>query len=460
MTYIFYDTETSGLSAPFDQLLQFAAIVTDDDFNKLEDINLRCRLNSYIVASPGAMRVTGVGPRTIFAAPLSLYQMTAQIRAFIERWTPAILIGFNSIGFDENMLRQAFFQNLHPAYQTNTNGNSRMDTLRLAHAVADRQPQALRLPLNESGNPSFRLSGLAAANGINLGNAHDALADAQATLDLTKLLRQRAPQVWHDQFSARSRHAVEGTVSEHSLVIYTDRAFKKSTILACALCANPKNPSAIAMFDLDYDPTEYFSASVDELRVLLKANPRPFRIMKANASPIISPYKGDRRFDIDPEEALRRRHQLRAEEPFILRLAQAMAQTDSEFGHSAHIEQSIYDGFPSPSDRKLMQEFHRRPWGERFELLPSFNDQKYREFSERIIFEEYPEGLPNNRREALLAWRRNRHTVESDIPWLTIAKAHAELDKIRAEATNDDQRLLNDISEYLTGLRALYSTNA
>lgn len=36
MAYIFYDTETTGLSAGFDQVLQFAALVTDDDLNVVE----------------------------------------------------------------------------------------------------------------------------------------------------------------------------------------------------------------------------------------------------------------------------------------------------------------------------------------------------------------------------------------------------------------------------------------
>jgi exodeoxyribonuclease-1 len=44
MTLAFYDLETTGLSPAFDQPLQFAAILTDDEFKEIERVNLRCRI--------------------------------------------------------------------------------------------------------------------------------------------------------------------------------------------------------------------------------------------------------------------------------------------------------------------------------------------------------------------------------------------------------------------------------
>ena len=59
MSFVFYDTETTGTQTAFDQILQFAAIKTDDDLNELDRFEIRCRLMPYIVPSPGALRVTG-----------------------------------------------------------------------------------------------------------------------------------------------------------------------------------------------------------------------------------------------------------------------------------------------------------------------------------------------------------------------------------------------------------------
>src|ERR1043166_9545092 len=192
MTFIFYDTETTGLNPAFDQITQFAAIVTDDNFNVVEALSLRCRLQPHVLASPGAVFITGVGPGAITTAPLSCYEMVKSVREFIRKWSPAVLIGFNSISSDENMLRQAFYQQLHPVYLTNTGGNSRMDVLVFAHAVAAHRPDAIVVPLGDNGRPTFRLGLLAAANGIVLDNAHDALGDTRATLALAKLLKERA----------------------------------------------------------------------------------------------------------------------------------------------------------------------------------------------------------------------------------------------------------------------------
>ena len=55
--FAFYDFETTGTSPAFDQPIQFAAILTDDDLNQIERVNIRCRLSPHILPSPWAMVV-------------------------------------------------------------------------------------------------------------------------------------------------------------------------------------------------------------------------------------------------------------------------------------------------------------------------------------------------------------------------------------------------------------------
>jgi exodeoxyribonuclease-1 len=41
MQYVFYDTETTGTDTTFDQILQFAGILTDVDLNELDRFETR-----------------------------------------------------------------------------------------------------------------------------------------------------------------------------------------------------------------------------------------------------------------------------------------------------------------------------------------------------------------------------------------------------------------------------------
>ena len=59
MSFVFWDTETTGMNTAFDQILQFGAIRTDHELRELERFDIRCRLLPYVVPSPGALLTTG-----------------------------------------------------------------------------------------------------------------------------------------------------------------------------------------------------------------------------------------------------------------------------------------------------------------------------------------------------------------------------------------------------------------
>ncbi len=114
MSLIFYVTETTGAAAFFDQILQFAAIQTDADLKVIDRFEIRCRLLPHVVPAPGAMRVTSVKVSQLTDPSLpSHYEMVRIIRAKLLSWSPALFIGWNSIAFDEDLVRQALYKTLH-----------------------------------------------------------------------------------------------------------------------------------------------------------------------------------------------------------------------------------------------------------------------------------------------------------------------------------------------------------
>jgi exodeoxyribonuclease-1 len=137
MTFVFYDTETTGIDTAFDQILQFGAIRTDENLNEIDRFEIRCSLQPHIVPAPMALKVTGVTPEMLLdPTQLSHYAAMRMVHEKLSDWSPSVFVGYNSISFDENLLRQAFYQTLQPIYLTNTGGNTRADMLRIAHAVA------------------------------------------------------------------------------------------------------------------------------------------------------------------------------------------------------------------------------------------------------------------------------------------------------------------------------------
>ena len=57
---IFYDLETTGRSPYWDQIIQIAAICTDENLNVLDEINIIGKLNSYAVPDPEALLVNKI----------------------------------------------------------------------------------------------------------------------------------------------------------------------------------------------------------------------------------------------------------------------------------------------------------------------------------------------------------------------------------------------------------------
>ncbi len=456
MTFIFYDTETTGLEAGFDQILQFAAIFTDDDLNSIEEVDLRCRLQPHVVPSPGALVVTGMRPSDVAGANLSHYQMIREIRAMIERHTPAVIVGYNSIGYDEGMLRQAFYQTLNPVYLTNTGGNTRMDIMKVAHAASEYTPGVLEVPLNDKGRPIFKLPLLAPANGLMHEDAHEAMSDTFVTLGLARLVRDRAPAVWSAMMGTRSKRSTQEFLDDTEVFCFTDMMFGQRSILATRIADDDENPSQVAVFDLSHDPAPYLDASEKDIGSLLRTSPRPIRIVKANQSPILTPHNlshgGVAGHGQKLDELREKARAVREHPTFAANVASAVANRYPPRDAPEYVEQRIYEGFPKKPDERRMERFHEQPWEERLETVSQFEDDRLRELGERLIYIERPDVLPDEARQRYDAWRHDRFHTEGDVPWVTIGSALEELSELKSSDDGKNGSLLVDIETQLTRL--------
>lgn len=452
MPFIFYDTETTGADRTFDQILQFAAALTDDDLNVIDIFEIRCRLLPHIVPSPGAMVVTGVSVDQLFDLQIpSHYEMCRRIHEVLTAWSPATVVGYNSISFDEELLRRAFYSSLLPIYLTNTGGNSRLDILPLAIAAHTFAPESFHWPINEKGRTSFKLDRLAPANGFDHGNAHDALADVYATIHIARLIKDRAPVVWESAMAYRSKASATQFVELNPAFAATRLRFGMcSSILVTAIGTNPDNSGEVFLLDLRQDPAALAAMTDEELAAHIATKPRPVSSLKLNASPLFLPIEtvGEKApgYDLGLDEIARRAELVRSEEGLRQRLISAVLQARSPFPQSPHLEEQIYGSFYSRSDQSLVDEFREVGWPRRLELSGQFEDRRLRGLSRRLIYFDAPHVMPANMRAdyARAIAARIHSRTETTGRWTTLEEAIADAQEMLTDVSPDREAILRE----------------
>lgn len=454
MAFVFYDTETTGSDTFYDQILQFAAIRTDDTLTEVERFEIRCRIQPHVLPAPGALIVTGVALDQLSDPGLpSHFEMVAAIHAKLTEWSPAVFTGYNSLEFDEDLLRQAFYQSLLPVYLTNTGGSSRLDIMRLALAVNEFEPGHLKIPARDDGVPTFRLDRLAPANGFLHPNAHDAMADVEATIFLARLMKQKAPWIWDHLLRMGQKAEALREAKAAPVRLYTDFPYNKPNHwLVSAIAVDPANKGNVIAFNLAHDPAELLSVGDDLLRKWALSRPKPLRTIKANTSPILLDV-GMARGRVDflkiGESEVMRRAQVLQESPELRhRLLQAYVETREIYEESPHIEEQIYRGFPGSGDSALMREFHRSSWPARVEIAAQFEDDRYRRIARRIVFNHRPDLLGEEVWRAFSLAIAQRWLTKERVRWLTIERALSEIDERREGSSYEEALLLEEMESY------------
>jgi exodeoxyribonuclease-1 len=192
-TYLFYDTETSGLHTAFDQVLRFAAIRTDEELRELERHQIAVRLRADVIPSPAALLATGLSVDRLNEG-LCEFEAIARIHRLFN--TPeTVTVGYNSLGFDDELLRFSFYRNLLTPYShQHANGCGRMDILPMTVMVRLFRRHWLSWP-EMDGKVNLKLENLKRENDLADGESHDAMVDVEATLELARRYKQE-PTEW------------------------------------------------------------------------------------------------------------------------------------------------------------------------------------------------------------------------------------------------------------------------
>ena len=420
-TLYWYDLETTGIDSILDRPLQFAGVRTDLDLHEIKPPqNFLGRPGTDVLPQPEALLVTGISLVEIQGKGMSE-------RAFAEKvleqfnQSQSCVVGFNSLRFDDEFTRQMLYRNFRDPYAREwRNGNSRWDVIDLFRAAYALRPAGFNWPKKDNGSPSFKLEDMAHANGMAHIDAHDALADVRATIELTKCLRAAQPKLYDFMFRLRDKKAVLQQLYPlgknpivHVSAMYP--ASKGCTALVMPICQHPTNNNAVICFDLSQAPESLISASASELaRLVFTSNDQleekeqriALKTIHINRCPFVAPLAtlNDEcagRLGIDRSQSEARAIQLMGVAGLVEKIQEVYGGT--HYTDSEDPDFQLYQGgFFSDADRNTMSELLTVPPEQLGSFEGRFQDDRLDEMLFRFRGRNHPDLLSD---VEVIQWR-------------------------------------------------------
>jgi exodeoxyribonuclease-1 len=397
-TYLFYDIETTGLNKAFDQILHFAAIRTDLNFNEIERYEIKIRLNPDIIPSPYAMLTHHMRLHEI-ADGISEYAAVKQIHQLIN--TPGtISLGYNTLSFDDEFLRFSFYRNLLPPYTHQyANQCGRMDIYPMTLMYFLFKPSVLNWPKKE-GKISLKLEELNNANQFVTGRAHHAMVDVEATLALAKKLSAEH-DMWDyvvGYFNKKSEQdRLQKLGSDDALMVLgklgTDRFFQ-SIVLALGDHYHYKNQ----LLWLRLDDKDFSQLTPETLLT------HTYVLQKKSGEPgFLLPLKERFMQHISPERlalATANKQWLYEHADFFKQISEHYRSYKYPVLPETDIDASLYiNGFWSAQEEAFCRRFSNATPEEKSRLMETITNPKLYALALRIMGRNFPEKLSAKQRE-------------------------------------------------------------
>jgi exodeoxyribonuclease-1 len=457
-TFYWHDYETWGADPRKDRPAQFAGLRTDEELTPVGDpLVVYCRPADDLLPQPEACLVTGLSPQ--FAAREGVVE--AQFAAVIEQELAAsgtCGAGYNSIRFDDEVTRHLLYRNFFDPYAREwKNGNSRwdlIDTIRLAHAL---RPEGIVWPKRPDGSVSFRLEDLTAANGIEHGGAHDALADVRATIQLAKRLRERQPRLFAYALTLRDKRRAEALLATGEPLLHVSARYPAAQgciAPVLAVARHPTNANGVICCDLREDPEPLLTLDAVEIHrrlftpvsELSEGESRiPLKTVHTNRSPILAPIStltkdAGERWGIDLNTMNRHARLLRTSPGLAEKIQEA--QRLGVFAPASDPDLMLYSGgFFSDADRRAMDRLRGLAPEDLARESFVFQDRRLPEMLFRYRARNWPESLSDQEREQWDAYRLDRLTDPGAGASITIDAYEERLSELRGAAGDDAERL-------------------
>ncbi|NBB93389.1 MAG: exodeoxyribonuclease I [Gammaproteobacteria bacterium] len=448
-TFLWHDFETFGADPRRDRPAQFAAQRTDAELRPVGDpIMIYCRPADDVLPQPMACLITGITPQTARERGVPENEFAAAVfQAMAEPNTCSV--GYNNFRFDDEVTRHLFWRNFIDPYRREwADGNSRFDLIDLLRMMRALRPDGLEWPDHPDGRPSFRLEDLAAANGFDTSNAHDALADVRATIELAQRIHELQPRLWEWSLSLRNRDKVVDLLSGGVPLLHASSRFPALPACGVApvlpICKHPHIASQWIVWNLGVDPRPFLELDSAELadRFWTPSSDLPegierlpIKLVRSNRSPILAPMSvlhetRASALEILPPRVEDHARLLGRHPEFASRLAGLFQKPG---GSDADPELDLYGGFPPRSDRPVMDRVLRMRPGELGDLDAPFVDERLNELLFRYRARLWPESLDASERARWEQFRQRRLREDPDLASIRLDEYRAALETLRLE---------------------------
>lgn len=425
-TFFFYDLETSGLNPRNDRIMQFAGQRTTLELEPIgEPYNILVKLNDDTLPSPDALMVTGITPQQTQADGLTEAEFAKLLmeEVFTE---DTISVGFNSIRFDDEFIRTLFWRTFTDPYEWSwRDGRGRWDLLDVVRMTRALRPDGIEWPVVD-GKEVNRLELITKQNGIDHFKAHDALSDVEALIAVTKLIKEKQPQLYAHLFAVKDKKKVVELVNLENKkpFVYVsgryDAEFHKATVAFPLTTGRNGN---IIVYDLRYDPTPLLGLTTKELAKSMFASweerqkedfvKLPVKELQPNRAPAVAPVgvlereDGWNRISLSLQ-TIEKHRDILLSSPAFAENVRSLFEGRPAFAKEPDPEAQLYDGFVPDVDKLRMDKVRNADVNTLADMHPDFTDERLNDLLLHYKARNYPQSLAEDEAERWEAWRADR----------------------------------------------------
>ena len=169
-------------------------------------------------------------------------------------------MGYNSVRFDDEFMRHTFWRNFYDPYEWQWKDNrSKWDLLDVVRMTRALRPEGINWPFTDDGKATNRLELMTKENNISHEHAHDALSDVEALISVTRLIKEKQPQLYGWLFKMRDKKAVQQLVNLEKPAPFVYSSGRYSSEYNKTTVAYPIAPAKngnVLVFDLRYNLDE------------------------------------------------------------------------------------------------------------------------------------------------------------------------------------------------------------